>query len=60
MHFNQCMFNQSAVNNEAVANIQTPPVNFMFATFGGGVWGDGHFWMGVPQVGMPGPAGRTP
>ena len=31
----------------AVINIQAPPVNFMFSTFGG-VWGDGHLW--YPQV----------
>ena len=32
---------------QAVTNIQAPPVNFIFSTFGG-VWGDGHLW--YPQV----------
>ena len=32
MQFTHCMFNQSAINNHAVINMQCPPYNVMFGS----------------------------
>ena len=42
MQFTHCMFNQSAINNHAVINMQCPPYNVMFGSnlgAGGASWG---------------------